>query len=95
MRSEPTNTQALARRGVGQRDPTRTEGDVAALLALERLELISEAGRFTGYRYEGREGWFDENGRALRKEFLKSPLKYAHVTSKFGSRRHPVLGYTR
>lgn len=40
-------------------------------------------------------GYFDANGGSLRKQLLKAPLKYGHVTSTFGRRRHPVLGYTR
>jgi murein DD-endopeptidase MepM/ murein hydrolase activator NlpD len=39
--------------------------------------------------------YHDENGDSLKKQLLKTPLKYAFVTSGFGSRRHPVLGYTR
>lgn len=39
--------------------------------------------------------YYDVNGQSLRKQLLKSPLKYAHVTSSFGWRRHPVLGYSR
>lgn len=57
-----------------------------------------QVGKFSAYRFaqpDGRAAYFDESGRSLRKALLKSPLKYAHVTSKFGSRRHPVLGYTR
>ena len=37
--------------------------------------------------------FFTEDGLSARKTFLKSPLKYAHVTSGFGSRFHPVLNY--
>jgi len=42
-------------------------------------------------------GWsyFQEDGTSARKAFLKSPLKFAHVTSGFGSRFHPVLQYLR
>ena len=39
--------------------------------------------------------YYDDAGRASRRAFLKSPLKYAHVTSKFGSRFHPVLKYVK
>jgi murein DD-endopeptidase MepM/ murein hydrolase activator NlpD len=39
--------------------------------------------------------YYDAQGRSLRKQLLKSPLKYAHVTSHFGMRVHPVLGYSR
>ncbi len=39
--------------------------------------------------------YFDADGRSARKVFLKSPLKYAVVTSKFGMRFHPVLKYVR
>ncbi|NTX59111.1 M23 family metallopeptidase [Myxococcus sp. CA051A] len=50
------------------------------------------------YRYvlpDGQPNYFQEDGASAKKTFLKSPLKYAHVTSKFGSRFHPVLQYLK
>jgi Peptidase family M23 len=50
------------------------------------------------FRYElpdGKATFFQEDGSSARKAFLKSPLKYAHVTSRFGSRFHPVLKYVK
>ena len=36
--------------------------------------------------------YFDENGNSLRKTFLKAPLKYSRISSRFTNRRyHPVL----
>lgn len=36
--------------------------------------------------------FFDENGNSLRKEFLKMPIEFARITSRFSTRRlHPVL----
>jgi len=48
------------------------------------------------FRYQlpgGEWSYFQEDGTSTRKAFLKSPLKFAHVTSGFGSRFHPVLQY--
>jgi murein DD-endopeptidase MepM/ murein hydrolase activator NlpD len=48
------------------------------------------------YRYQlpaGEVSYFQADGSSARKSFLKSPLKYAHVTSGFGSRLHPILKY--
>jgi murein DD-endopeptidase MepM/ murein hydrolase activator NlpD len=48
------------------------------------------------FRYqlpEGESSYFQEDGTSTRKAFLKSPLKFAHVTSGFGNRFHPVLQY--
>ncbi|SET32706.1 peptidoglycan DD-metalloendopeptidase family protein [Stigmatella erecta] len=50
------------------------------------------------FRYalpDGQATYFQEDGSSARKTFLKSPLKYAHVTSGFGSRFHPVLKYLK
>ncbi|WP_224364030.1 M23 family metallopeptidase [Hyalangium versicolor] len=50
------------------------------------------------FRYQpGNEqaNYFQEDGSSARKTFLKSPLKYAHITSTFGSRFHPVLQYVK
>ncbi|WP_281297938.1 M23 family metallopeptidase [Flavobacterium limnophilum] len=39
----------------------------------------------------GKLDYYDENGKALKNFFLKSPLKYANITSRFSKNRfHPV-----
>jgi murein DD-endopeptidase MepM/ murein hydrolase activator NlpD len=45
----------------------------------------------------GSPGYYDENGRSLKRFFLKSPLKFEpRITSRFtSSRKHPILGYSR
>ncbi|MDI6698719.1 MAG: peptidoglycan DD-metalloendopeptidase family protein [Candidatus Saccharicenans sp.] len=50
---------------------------------------------FEAYRYEfpdtGKADYFEAGGGSLRKEFLKSPLRYARITSRFSSSRlHPI-----
>jgi murein DD-endopeptidase MepM/ murein hydrolase activator NlpD len=56
------------------------------------------AGRKRLFRYTdptGQTAWYDDDGQSARRGLLKAPLKYVHVTSRFGNRRHPVLHYTR
>jgi murein DD-endopeptidase MepM/ murein hydrolase activator NlpD len=43
----------------------------------------------------GEASYFGPDGQSARKTFLKSPLKYAHITSTFGMRMHPVLKYEK
>lgn len=50
------------------------------------------------YRFERGRGdaeYFDENGKNIKGFLLRTPVDGARITSKFGRRRHPVLGYTR
>jgi murein DD-endopeptidase MepM/ murein hydrolase activator NlpD len=60
------------------------------------------AARFThnGQKYEafrqempdGRAGYYSQKGMPLRKQFLRAPLKFTRITSKFSkSRWHPIL----
>lgn len=39
--------------------------------------------------------FFDEKGRGVKSHFLRTPLDGARLTSRFGYRTHPILGYTR
>jgi murein DD-endopeptidase MepM/ murein hydrolase activator NlpD len=43
----------------------------------------------------GTPDWFDERGESLRRALLRTPLDAARITSGFGMRRHPILGYSR
>ncbi|MCC8363250.1 peptidoglycan DD-metalloendopeptidase family protein [Lysobacter sp. A6] len=51
----------------------------------------------SGFRFEhaGKAEYFTAEGRPLKKSFIRMPIPYARLTSKFGSRRHPVLGIVR
>lgn len=40
-------------------------------------------------------GYYDFNGKAQKKAFLKSPVAFTRISSGFGTRRHPVYGYSR
>jgi len=42
---------------------------------------------------DGQTSYFDDDGQSARRGFLKTPLKFARVTSGFGNRTHPMLGY--
>jgi murein DD-endopeptidase MepM/ murein hydrolase activator NlpD len=56
------------------------------------------AGRKRLFRYtdpSGETGYYDDAGTSARRGFLKAPVPYIHLTSRFGSRRHPMLGYVR
>jgi murein DD-endopeptidase MepM/ murein hydrolase activator NlpD len=45
-----------------------------------------------GYKQDGIDDYFDERGNCLRKMFLKSPLKFSRISSRFTrSRYHPIL----
>jgi murein DD-endopeptidase MepM/ murein hydrolase activator NlpD len=39
----------------------------------------------------GRGGFYDDAGRSLRRAFLRAPLEFRRISSRFGSRYHPVL----
>jgi len=50
------------------------------------------------YRYSTKDGivdYFDENGQSATKFLIRTPVKAVRITSGFGMRRHPILGYTK
>ncbi|MGE0747261.1 MAG: peptidoglycan DD-metalloendopeptidase family protein [Rhodospirillales bacterium] len=44
---------------------------------------------------DGEEAFFDAQGKSARKAFLRTPVDGARLSSRFGMRNHPILGYTR
>lgn len=51
------------------------------------------------YRYtpsdDGIPAYFDENGNSTKKLLMRTPIDGARLTSRFGNRRHPTLGYMK
>ncbi len=50
------------------------------------------------YRYEdtnGDIGYYEEAGNSVRKALMKTPIDGARLSSSFGMRKHPVLGYNK
>ena len=52
----------------------------------------------TYFRYtaaDGQTDYYDERGQSATKSLLKTPVSGARMTSGFGMRRHPLLGYSK
>ncbi|CAN5404658.1 hypothetical protein BH10PSE7_BH10PSE7_20540 [soil metagenome] len=49
--------------------------------------------RFTAA--DGQTDYYDESGRSATKSLLRTPVSGAKLTSGFGMRRHPLLGYSK
>jgi murein DD-endopeptidase MepM/ murein hydrolase activator NlpD len=48
------------------------------------------------FEQEDGQNYFDEQGRSIRKEFLKAPLKLFRISSRYsGARMHPILRIVR
>lgn len=61
-------------------------------------ELVRGERVLRAFRHEGASGagYYDAEGRPLRKAFLRSPLRFTRISSRFSrSRLHPVLSIRR
>ncbi len=61
--------------------------------------FVNSGKEFVGILFEdenGKPAYYAPDGKALKKSFLKSPLKFGRITSKFSmARKHPILKIVR
>ena len=79
--------EVLYERMVDEQGRAIRNGDVLA------ATLVVGGRALTLYRFD--DDWFDPNGKSVRKALLQTPIEGARLTSGFGARRHPLLGYTK
>lgn len=62
-------------------------------------DLVVDGKHLDAYRFDapdGTTGFFDDQGRSLRRAFLMAPLQFRRISSRFSlARFHPILGIWR
>ncbi len=73
------------------------EGERIGSGAIRAATFTTGGKTYSGFRFDrdGKAEYFTAEGRPLKKSFIRMPIPYARLTSKFGARRHPVLGTMR
>ncbi len=85
--------EVLYERDVAADDGLHEDGPIL----YARLELSGRSLPLYRFRApdDGRVDYFDGAGTSVRKALMKTPLDGARLTSRFGRRKHPILGYVR
>ena len=47
------------------------------------------------FSYNNEEEYFDIKGKSITKSLMKTPINGARLSSSFGMRKHPILGYNK
>ena len=47
------------------------------------------------FKFENKEGYYDVDGKSVIKTLMKTPINGARLSSSFGMRKHPILGYNK
>lgn len=80
--------QGIYRDGVRLRD-----GDIVAVRFVNQNK-VHEAFRFVNA--QGQTDYYDVEGRSLRKAFIRTPVEFTRISSRFSTaRKHPILGKVR
>ncbi len=60
-------------------------------------KLILQGKDFPLYGFKTKEGYdyFDNFGKSVRKSLMKTPINGARLSSNFGLRKHPILGFNK
>ncbi len=79
-------------------EKTLKEGQFVKYGRVLAAEYVGKAGEFRSFWYTppgGEGGYYLEDGQSAKKNFLATPLKYTRISSAFGKRKHPILGFNK
>lgn len=79
-------------------DQTWREGELVSTSPVLAATFTVDGKLHSGFRFSrpnSKPEYFTAQGRPLKKTFIRMPIPYARLSSKFGARKHPVLGTMR
>ncbi len=66
--------------------------------AILAAEFINQKRSFQAIRFtdkQNRTDYYTPSGLSMRKAFLRTPVDFRRISSRFGKRKHPILNYMR
>ncbi len=75
-----------------------SDGDVVDASTIRFAALTLSGKRHPIYRYataDGETDYYDDKGLSARKALMRTPIDGARLSSGYGKRRHPILGYNK
>ncbi|TQV89450.1 M23 family metallopeptidase [Aliikangiella coralliicola] len=67
----------------------------AGFIEYAEIKVRNETVRLYRYEIDGEANYYDESGYLVGSFLIKTPVKGGVLSSHYGKRKHPVLGYTR
>ncbi len=78
---------------------TASDGRVGAGGNVRYAALTLRGKKHEIYRFQSNAGgdyaWYDAKGNSIKKSLIRTPLDVARITSGFGMRTHPIMGYNK
>ena len=74
------------------------DGHVAKYGNILYARLVTSQKDVPLYRYtmaDGRVDYFKPDGMSIKRTLMRTPIKGARMSSGYGMRRHPILGYNK
>ena len=75
-----------------------SDGDLVSYGDLKYANLSVKGKFIPVYQFKmqnGRFDYFEPNGHSVRKALMRTPIDGARISSGYGMRRHPILGYSK
>lgn len=74
------------------------EGELIKTGNVQAATFTAHGKLYSGFRFEhgGKAQYYTADGRPLKKAFIRMPIQYTRISSRFSrARKHPILGRTR
>ena len=65
---------------------------------IQYVSINLSGNKLNFFKYEDKYGYpqyYDENGKSAKRTIMKTPINGARLSSRYGNRKHPILGYTK